>query len=30
MARHTAKLVDGGSSGETNGTDVLPKLPRVD
>ena len=29
-ARHTAKLADGGSSGETNGTGVLPKLPHVD
>ena len=29
-ARHTAKLADGGSSGETDGTDVLPKLPHVD
>jgi len=24
------KLADGGSSGETDGTGVLPKLPRVD
>ena len=30
MARHTAKLADGGSSGETDGTGVLPKLTRVD
>ena len=29
-ARHTAKLADGGSSGETDGTGVLPKLPRND
>ena len=29
-ARHTAKLADGGSSGEFNGTGVLPKFPRVD
>ena len=30
MARHMAKLTDGGSFGETDGTGVLPKLPRVD
>ena len=30
MARHTAKLADGGSSGEFNGIGVLPKFPRVD
>ena len=30
MAWHTAKVADGGSSGETDGTGVLPKLPRVD
>ena len=29
-ARHTAKLADGGSSNETDGTGVLPKLPRID
>ena len=29
-ARHTARLADGGSSGEFNGTGVLPKFPRVD
>ena len=29
-ARHTVKLTDGGSFDETNGTGVLPKLPRVD
>ena len=26
----TAKLVDGGSSGEIDGTGVLPKVSRVD
>ena len=26
----TAKLADGGSSGEIDGTDVLPKVSRVD
>ena len=30
MARHTAKLTDGTSSGEIDGTGVLPKVPRVD
>ena len=30
MARHTAKLADGGSFSKTDGTGVLPKLPRVD
>ena len=30
MARHTAKLADGGSSGEIDGTGVLPKFPYVD
>ena len=29
-ARHMAKLADAGSSGETDCTGVLPKLPRVD
>ena len=29
-AWHTAKLADGDSSGETDGTGVLPKLPHVE
>ncbi|XP_066311026.1 CBL-interacting protein kinase 3-like [Miscanthus floridulus] len=29
-ARHTAKLADDGSSGENDGTGVLPKVSRVD
>ena len=29
-AQHMVKLTDGGSSGETDDTGVLPKLPRND
>ena len=29
MARHTAKLTDGGSSGESDGTGVLASTNRI-